>query len=182
MAKGIVSGGLNGGGGSNIKSIQRGTATIANASASSPIIAIASVDLTKSIVRIQTSSASGQINSPADDIAEIHFLNNSQIQVSRVGINGALPFDWEVIEFNNVKSLQSGNTSYLSKTTLDIVISTIDTAKSMLFYSSKPATTVTNTKNNLRGTIKTSTTINFASSAQDTVYAQTIYWQVIEFN
>jgi hypothetical protein len=58
MAKGVVFGGLNGGGGSNIKSIQKGLVS-KNSVTQSLNVAINPVDLSKSIVLATSRHTSG---------------------------------------------------------------------------------------------------------------------------
>ena len=87
-------------GASNIKSLQRGNHTIGT-------VTINAVDVTKTLVRTPANGgyiyASGGSNSGCPYIT----LTNSTTITLGDAVNGN-SIDWEAIEFQNIKSLQSG--------------------------------------------------------------------------
>lgn len=173
MARGIVRGGLNDGG-SNIKSIQRGSV---NVNATTVNVAISSVDPTKAIVMLAVAGrssgnsnynlVSGAITSPTN----IAFY---------IGASGSsTTVDWVVIEFNNVKSFQSGN-KVTTLATDSVTISNVNMEKSILFYSFSSSDSSA-TFSNATVSVSLSTGTNIAISQFNAVN-KSIQWQVIEFN
>lgn len=159
---------------SNIKSIQRGTSTI---SASNPSVntAITSIDTTKSIIRITTKSSS--IFGASYDICKAVITSSTQLTFTRNTSNtNSITIYWEVIEFNNVKSLQSGQSGFAVTT---VTVSAVNTSKSLLFSSG-----INNTTNT------TADYYNFGSYLIDSTTiglnyppgGLAIYWYLIEFN
>lgn len=171
----ILNGHGIGAGGSNIKSIQRGVLTTL---VSVSNIEISSVDLTKSIVIVNTNTYQGGILD--SDVAVKAILTSStQLTLTTITNNfSGTIVSWTIIEFNNVKSLQTGSksTSLASDTT---TISAINVNKSILFYSwtSSGDTATQNIISNCY--ILDNTTITFKSTL---AVAKVIAWQVIEFN
>jgi hypothetical protein len=128
--QGVVKGGLNDGG-SNIKSKQSGKVLM---NGGTKTVTISAVDLTKAIVRI-TYAPSSQSNPSANAVTVSGELTNATTITFTLNqtINNITVL-WEVIEFNNVKSLQSGNwNNSLASSTL--TVSSVNPSKSMLFYS-----------------------------------------------
>lgn len=168
-------------GGSNVKSIQRGTVSFASTDLTKNIT-INSIDITKSIVLI-TSVAYGAYSF-------MELFKSSIVDATTINISRAVASNqeyskivWQVIEFNNVKTLQKGDASFTSGQTKTVTISTIDTAKSMLVFSfsannngySYPHKMI------IAGEISSATQLIFtASEAINNSY--NIHWQVIEFN
>lgn len=170
----------NGGGGSNIKSRQSGVATIVSGDYILDID-ISPVDMSKSIVRVCSYAPilkTGPGANPGANLPLIKFNSATSINIATNNYTAQdIPVAWEVIEFNNVKSKQSGRSS----TSIDgqkITISAVDISKSMLFVSY-----VTNLAD-FRGFIVKyllydTTNIQFCFVDG---YAVTAEWQVIEFN
>lgn len=164
-----------GGGGSNIKSIQRGTVTM---NAVTKDITISAVDLSKSIVQLTVKSAG---SAGADCITgELTSATNLKLASGTTG-SGNSVVEWTVIEFNNVKSLQSGTTTQTTTTPVTVTISSVDLTKSILFFTFN-TTTFGPTSNAMpmSGKFTNNTTLSFAN--YDTTGTKTIKWQVIEFN
>jgi hypothetical protein len=162
-------------GGSNIKSIQRGTATI---SALTTNITITSVDLSKSIV-IMTQSLR-ENDARVSVTAKITTATNLQLVSNLVGSTNTF-VSWEVIEFNNVKSLQKGLATFTGSAGFNTTITSVNLSKAMIVSSSRLSATASGHLHSCTARLTTQTNINFQgwSSATD---AQNVEWQVIEFN
>lgn len=180
--------GIGGGGGSNIKSIQRGTATFDYTSGTLLNISISSINPNKSIVRITYNRNSENGAQPAFFDIACKIVDATNIQLIRQSVGNSSVTDiivnWEVIEFNNVKSKQTGVVNGMSSNSnTDVEITSINTNKSLLLFNHTH-----NTDNIgysslanyifIRGSIYNSTTLRFYILA----LTPTIYWQVIEFN
>lgn len=160
------------GGGIKIKSIQRGTGNPVGVAAN---ITISPVDVSKSIVIVtmHTSNASaagthifmqGRLTSSTNlDIRSAAYLATYTVY-----------YEWQVIEFANVKSIQSGIVAVGADAYATPTINSINTAKSALFFSyySSAATSSGFTK----GNITSSTTIQFLSKG-----GSNVSWFVVEF-
>jgi len=161
---------------SNIKSIQRGNMTL---SANSSTVTIASVDLTKAIVRMSYSMSSGGTSGIANDCATVALTNATTLTFSVGTYYDNVNINWEVIEFNNVKTLQSGQKS-TALASDSITIASINPLKAMLFYTfSGIQTGGTMPPIFTNAYIYNATTI---ITSQYTTYTKVINWQVVEFN
>lgn len=86
-------------GGNGIKSIQRGTITI-SANASSATATIASVDTTKTELRMLGFSANQGMNSPDSSFSRISLTSSTQITAVRSNGDVNTPVvSWELTEF-----------------------------------------------------------------------------------
>jgi hypothetical protein len=158
--------GLIGGGGSNIKSVQRGQLTLSTTQID---ITISAVDLTKAIPII--SSYSNQVTA-ATTLLRAKLINPTTLRIYLNTYGNATNVTWDVVEFNNVKSLQIGDTVDTVATT----VSAVNVNKSMLFASS----TATSTAGYYRVSyfLLDSTTINIKSMP----ITLTTTWYLVEFN
>lgn len=174
MAKGIVSGGLNGGGGSNIKSIQRGTYAYVGTSKD---ITINSVDINKSIVLL---SFQGDGANQASYSLVLGKLTSSTIlNLSSISSGGTFNVTWQVIEFDNIKSLQKGEVIQTNGVAAQVTISAVDVSKSIIFCSFKNSSTSTIIPaGRAEYSILNNTTIQFLNGTTGT---KTFYWYVVEF-
>ncbi len=164
-----------------IKSIQRGSTTME--SVSSLNITISSVDITKSIVRVTISAAN---TTTSWNAVSAKITSATNIQLNRQVSWATTPrVYWEVIEFNSVASIQSGAYTQAHSTNIDevrdVTISSVNTSKSLIFFSNQY--TVANNEwgyNTLGAFFNSATVLRFTIRGQ----GQTIYmeWQVIEFN
>ena len=156
------------GGGSNVKRIQRGENTL---TLTTTDIAISAVDLTKSVVMVSLFSPS---TSPANSLvgAEITSPTNLRLNLNTAGASPKV--SWQVIEYNNVKSKQSGTTA-IPSTNTNQSISAVNLSKSILIVSFRSTSTATSGHNN-NAELTTSTNINFEINDA----TPTGYWQVIE--
>lgn len=126
--------GIGVGGGSNIKSVQRG---IVSSGTSAPAnITISPVDINNSIVLVYDT----YYGNPAT-------YNKLQIKVrGRLTATNTITFEveaggngwqtaWQVIEFKNIKSLQKGTASVGNGTVTLATISPVDLTKAIVFFS-----------------------------------------------
>jgi len=173
MGVGYLAG--QGGSGSNIKSIQRGNGNIGLYNLSITIN-ISSVDLTKSVVLVNSTSS---ILFPAGNLLKASFVSATQIKLELPATatgTADVTFSWQVIEFNNVKTLQSGTVSIGSSQTQ--TISSVDTSKSVVFFSyNMPYQTAASIP--IVGYLSNATTLQFTN--QRAYVSCSATWFVIEF-
>lgn len=167
-------------GGSNIRSRQSGTVTYTT---QNNTVTILPVDLTKAIVRISYTLSA--VASSADYFLMARFTSNSQISIDcDSGTSATKVVTWEVIEFNNVKSLQSGqatNSSTAGVVSTTAVVSPVNTGKCLLFYSMRTTSATTGLVAGVtRGEVTNSTTLTF-SLFQNAVGVATIQYYLVEF-
>jgi len=163
-------------GGSNIKSIQRGSATIVNGQVKLAIT-ITEVNQSNSIVRVTHIGTSAE---PRISLIRVTFLSNTQIEIEKN--SSATPNDliyWEVVEFNNVKSKQTGSVTLSSTSVVNTTVTSVVLGKSMVFYSHVHSATTTDVRAAILS-CRLSTATNLASQI-NLVTAVTGY-QIIEFN
>jgi len=131
-------------GGVFIKSVQRGVSTV-----TTPVtVSIDEVDLDKSVILIQGLFDDGDGQAGA---AVVSFDSSTELYIGGQNYNTTTVI-WQVIEFYNVKSLQSGYTT--SETT---TITQVNLNKSILFYNG--GTTSTGTLFDCEAYLSDSTTI-----------------------
>lgn len=177
MGVGYLTG--QGGGGSNIKSIQRGSFVFGYAETNKKIT-ISNVDLGKTIVRLHYHEI-GVSNSNSQKV-RVQLLSGTQIEFNLEGT----PTDnstiyWEVIEFDNVKSLQRGSV-IVDSPQVDMAINPVDIQKSLMFFSNSTANTITQSRVFDRNVSYSFFTNSFIRWKQNGSYIKKTDWQVIEFN
>lgn len=163
------------GGGSNIKSIQRGSSVV---SAISTDVTISAVDLTKAVVTLSFKSPIGGTYA-SKGLIRGGLTSATNLNLSISDSANFPTVDWVIVEFNNVKSLQSGNkvTSVVSDS---VTISTVNMAKAILFFSYLTSSFLTDFNGILLNvTLATSTSITIK---QATAINKDINWFVVEFN
>lgn len=131
------------GGGSNIKSIQRGMGSLSTASGVSVAIPITAVDPTKSIALVFFKTTSASATTAARNVLiSIEITNATTITIAKNNATDTIEYVWQVIEFNNVKSLQKGTTA-VNAATVNVALSSVNPAKSIVFISSTNSNTAT---------------------------------------
>jgi hypothetical protein len=128
-------------GATSIKSTQRGTYVFSTTEVTKDI-AITVIDTSKSIILVTSNNPNGTVNTYVQSYsASGEILNAITIRLERGGIaeSTTTRVNWQVIEFNNVKSLQRGITS--SPTSQPITM--VDVSKSMFIYSTSSENTGT---------------------------------------
>lgn len=177
MAKGVVFGGLNSGGG-NIKSIQRGVYTSATA-ATSYDLDITPVDTTKSVILISCTTAS--IPSAPDRVyCTAEFVDSNTIRFKKEDPADGITVSWQVIEFQNIKSMQTGEyTLTTDNTEVTVSITSVDTSKSLVFFSTRTPSNVNNINSYLYVRLSASNSLAISGEGTETRYVR---WWVVEFN
>lgn len=165
-------------GGSNIKSVQSGEFNWSGTGTSSNVT-ISEIKSENSIVIIEQymvneNASIGAIGARITSDTNLNFTR-------RVGgsWNGSSKLKWQVIEFNNVKSKQTGIKSIGTTATEETVtISSINTDKCLLI-TSQTSDTIGNaiTYYESASNVLNSTTLSFYGH-----FESYVYWQVIEFN
>jgi hypothetical protein len=172
LAKGVVFGGLNVGGGSNIKSIQSGELTLSGITTST--VNISTIDPTKSIIRVFCSSSSNYLRA---NKAMGEILNSTQIKFTRGGTDSDLTIYWEVIEFSKVKSLQKGSLAGNA----NVTIASVDISKTLIFSSEFFASAVTNLDSSLANPFYKLTNPTTLTRYRGFVNS-TVHYQVVVFD
>jgi hypothetical protein len=131
--------GVSGGGGSIIKSIQRGEAFVTNVDLD---IALSAIVLANSYVRM-TGTQSDGIGDDADNVSPmLKITSTTNLNISRSATTGGIYVTWEVIEFEEDGFESIEVIDYiLPKATINpnIAISAVDMNKSMVFATEKSA-------------------------------------------
>lgn len=170
--------------GSNIKSIQRGTTAHTFAGSTKTYVTINAVDLTKSIVLVDFPGLGAGAEPGINKIVtSCEFVTSTQLAFT-LGTADTFgsTFSWTVIEFNNVKSFQTGASS-TSAQNINITISNVNLNKSLLFYSQTSNVASTNYIYSLiSGVLSTNTSIVFTMNTVTGAGLRNIIWYVIEFN
>jgi hypothetical protein len=163
-------------GGSNIKSIQRGYARIDNTSYP---ITISPVDTTKAIVRIKVTNYTETNSQIRNNLTSIELTNSTTVTLKKNATGNTFDIYWEVIEFNNVKNIQSG-VKEITASVDNITVSSVDTTKCVLFYSYTSNNTATESISHLVAIGITSNTLLHILQYPST--EKLIQWYLIEFN
>lgn len=168
--------GLLGGSGGSIKSIQRGEISL-DGSATTTTISITEVDLTKSVIIINVYGSGG---SASVDAVRANFASSTSVVFTR-SVAGGIPIvAYQVIEFNNVKSLQSGLT-LVNTVPQNVTITAVNPAKSIVFSSlSNPQTAQNSSYVIGLISLTNSTNLKFHCRAAD-ISNYSVQWYVIEF-
>jgi len=167
----------------SIKSIQRGSYTIN--SLSSTTITISSVDLNSSIVIFSNRFISGA-NAAYGIAVYAALINSTTLEIGRGGSSSKQQVEWQVIEFNNVKSVQRGTvtmTAPSSSATVStsVTISAVDLSKSICLVSFKTSSGGFTSDAFITIQFNSSTELSLSTYATYSDTTQTAYWQVIEF-
>ena len=171
-----------GGGGSSIKSIQHGIASLYDTT--NVAININSVNLNSAIIictpyrMITRYSAYGMVSAK--------FLSENQIELRREAadtVYGAVQWNWVVVEFNNVKSVQRGDIIINTADTEHIIpISDINPEKALVFSSFHGGSARVDTLEvNMHVAINNSTSLKIYCSKVDNTYPWKLHWELVEF-
>lgn len=164
------------GGGSNIKSIQRGNLSLTTET-TEQMLAVGGFDRNKSIIRASVYIPGTQ---PALSESLIAFyISNSADQVWYKKTRAAsMNVSWELIEYNNVKSKQTGLINN-SSSILTIPIASINQQKSIVVMSSYSVYDVAQYLDRLQ--IRYWFDGDNLKIEQKANVDRTIFWQVLEF-
>jgi hypothetical protein len=179
MARGIVNGGLNSGGGAKIKSIQRGISTIGT-STTSVVTSIANVNLNNSVLKMSTRTNESNSDAFALALGTLTASNSITFQRNASSATTSVNIEWEVIEYEGGVKVQTGLVNVGSVSSYNVTIPTIVVNKSILFFSYYTNTT-TNFFNqtNISGAITSSTNIAFNRNSSNA--GMLIRWYLLEF-
>lgn len=166
---------------SNIKSIQRGTAVIPSANRYI-YVPISAVDTNKSIILL---GHTGDLHDMYTDCIAPSIFNSTSFRLqegySGTGTVGDQTINWQVIEFNNVKSKQSGVKTISSSQSTYSTISAVVPEKCILVsYATASVFFPPSGGINIPGCVLTNATrLDFSFIKPD--YTLLSYWQLIEF-
>ena len=162
--------------GASVKSAQRGVASF---SGTSHEITINTVDVSQSIVQIQIFS-NGENNSQFVSISAV-LTNSTTVTLARNSTaGGTVKVAWQVIEYNNVKSKQTG-TKATNLAADTVAINPVVLNKAIAIITYKSAVNVASASACFNHAyLSDATQITF--STYNTSATTTYEWQVIEFN
>lgn len=163
-----------------IKSVQHGTTNIT----ATQNVTISAVDLTKSVIMITVMAVSAATAAQASVSA--HFNSSTEITLTVGNATGTKSVSWEVIEFIQVKSLQTGTTAVTTGTgvtgTNTATVTSVNRNKSILYLSRITTHPGSGSEiNSFAGEITNSTTLTFSAywAGGQTI---TFRWFLVEFN
>ena len=176
--------GIGVGGGSNVKGVQRGIFSFTSGEKTKRI-EISSVDLDRSVVLVHYAKLGSQPS--RDQKVRAQLVSDTEIEFNIEGDAYTNTIAWDVIEFNNVKSLQRGTlvakfTNITSRA--DLYIQPVNIQKSMVFFSNTTNYISSQSavyQRNVRYSFMNSSCIGFYQDEFDTI-TKVIDWQVVEFN
>ncbi|OZB90061.1 hypothetical protein CJP46_35370 [Paenibacillus sp. XY044] len=167
-----VTGTLTGG---NIKSVQRGVTRFYGAGIISIDVPVSAIDIANTVLKTDvvsdtSSPAQAEVLGEIIDSTTIRFSINSETTTFETSAR------WELIEFQNLKSLQKGTIAGSGNSTTSVTISIVNTAKTITFMSYK------STNSSSSAVLKRA---SFVSNSSLTLYtvtgASTINYFVVEF-
>lgn len=165
-----------GAGGSNVKSIQRGEYSV-QTNDTTINISISEVDLDCAIARFM--GVTNGYGSPDKDLFTAKLTSPTNLRLTRGGSGYTATVAWEIVEFNNVKSVQRG--SITASSTLNISIGAVDIAKSLVIFDAyTTGTSASLFGESTRQVVLTSST-NLRILSHITSTLSTLEWKVIEF-
>ena len=165
----------------NIKSVQMGVITGTYQSTSPHVVTtnISSVDTSKSIILCEmiTNSIIAETDVTQSVIGKFDSNTKIAFETLTYSTSTLYKIQWMVIEFENVKSIQSG----LSSGYGSIAISPININKSLLFYTQRP-TLNTSDKRYMKSIayISSNTSLSLYTYAPDKF--PLVQWFIVEFN
>lgn len=166
--------------GSNIKSIQVIESSSSNVT--SQDFTISSVNPSNTIVLIEMGLPTAPTNIEYDFVVTL--LNSTTVRVL-TGISQATPLSFKitVIEFNNVKSIQTGTITTSSSNIQTVTVNAVNISK----YLVVARMTMTGSNaiiytNAVYGVMSSTTSLQLKHNGASTGTLGTIYWQLIEFN
>lgn len=137
MAKGVVYGGLNEKGVNNIKNIQRGSLTLTKGEYSKNV-SVSAINTNKTVLLVSVRTKTSD-SDPRENAVRGLILSDTSISVERYKASSDKLFtvDWVLMEFDNIKSFQSGQFSFGGYLTYSqkVSINTVNISKSVIFSS-----------------------------------------------
>ena len=156
-------------------SVQRGnntfTGTMNNTTLTTP------VDLNKSFV-LASPRAAGSGVEMDDNFVTAQFVDNSTIRFTRKGTNASVEVFWQVVEFTDATTVQSGNIINTTSKTASNTTTSVDTNRTFVLYTANSAATSNDLGEVYWGVNQTgSTTISLNREDQT---SGSIYWHSVE--
>ena len=179
----LKSHGIGVGGGGTIKSVQRGISTaFDNTTTTSTTITISAVVTANSIVRVYPGAIPGATSAYFYSHAVcVDLTNSTTISLTRERPDNKAPaIVWEVIEFNDAKTKQTGIATINDDTFIkNVTISTVEMSKALVFISWIGISANSSVNQHYVQPYLTSNT-NLRIDTQS-YYGLSVHWQVIEF-
>ena len=172
MKKANIYGQGSGSGVNNINSIQRGITLVTSDYTN---INISEVDISKSIITIKNAKPNYSINR---SIAIITFNSSTQIKIYCAGGYGE--FEWEIIEFGKIKSLQKGSYILTKNNVVEnISINPVDPSKCIFTYGQTSNHTGYDMRTYAFAWLESSTSVS-TQRYIDGGQTNEIYWYLVE--
>lgn len=142
-------------------------------------IDVSEVDLSKSIVRGWTTSDRAEMS---NIWVSFRFLDADTIRLFRTGTSGSCQCYWEVIQFDNSRSVQSGTINISNTRTTQVSLSAINSKKSLVFatYLASSGSNFSQQASVAWELVDDNTLEIYTDSS--TVAQVTVEWFVVEFN
>lgn len=164
---------------SNIISIQKGMTSITESFID---VTINTVDLNKAFVII--SSRAPNSSQPDEQcLLSAQLINSTTLRIQREATGTIATAYWQVVEMNNIKSIQRGSTVMDNVTSTIFSVNAINQSKSILIFSSR-TTAGFNSPNytSVGGRIYSDSMLSFAVALKQASCINYVEWQLIEFN
>ncbi len=162
-----------------LNSLQSGTATIANGSASTTVT-ITSVDTTMAFVVSSHSLGSDVTADPVNGHVATQLTNATTVTFSRIGTVGAITVKWYVAEFMSGVSVQRGAQSMASGVSQNVTLTSVDTTKSFPIVTQRGSGATYGSDDFVKAKITSSTNLALdiqGSSQPDNA----VEWQVVQY-
>lgn len=169
-------------GGGVVRSVQRGSTVLSNDSEVQ--VTISQVDAAKSIILVN--AASSQTTSDPTNYNVIgKIVNSNTISLKKRSRSTGTTVFWQVIEFENIASLQKGDFDFITDSSgfqsRTINISPVNLSKSILVFSFEAIHTATY-GGNFGGELSAEDAITFYYRYGSAGAVIPVHWQVVEFN
>ena len=127
----ILNSSIFGGGASVIRNIQRGEVEVTALTHNVTISATSTSDYVARVSLKRTTSTNGA----KAHMVRAHLTTSTNLRLTREDDDGSVFVSWEVIEFQSVKSVQSGLTTVAASEVTNVTINSVNMAKSLVFVS-----------------------------------------------
>lgn len=162
---------------SNIKSTQR--VAITNATAGGTVTAtISAVNLANSIIKVTYKGS--DVTNAMGNTSRVELTNSTTVTCYHGAGSASIIVYVEVVEFNGVKSLQSGVATQQNTTDLAVTITSVNMSKTLIFATGTSGVGGGASYYDIELAYYLSSSTQFMLIHGNTV--QTVQWYVIEFN
>lgn len=164
-------------GGISVKSVQRGTF---DASQLQTDVPINNINKDKSVLMI-TIGVNSATEYPYRETVRGQILDNTTLRFNMENISTTPNLEWQVVEFENVRSIQTGSVQIADTVSImNVPINAVDLNKAILFFTftnNSSSSTNVLSKSSMRGNLTTPTNIFLAGYSAG---IKSVNWQVIE--